>query len=136
MKGRLPKEGSDFYLPEHTYRMVQHFCLSYQEMQKERSDMTVLRSPLLTDMPHGTNVSDSTAREAMRLEDLTRKIDIIDTAISDTAKETSPEGMKWLRMAVTQGKSFRELILLGCPFDHNVFGKMKRLVYWKVAQEI
>lgn len=133
MKGRLPREGSECYLPEHTYRMVQHFCLSYKEMLKERNEMMVLRSPMLTDMPHGTDISDSTAKEAMRLAELTKKIDIVDKAI----RETSLEGEKWLRMAVTEGKSYRELATqYGCPYDHRAFGKLRRLVYWKVSKEI
>lgn len=134
MTGKLPQEGSDLYLPKHTYRMVQHFCLSYGEMKKERNDITVLRSPLLSDMPHGTDVSDSTAKEAMRLEELTRKIDLIDHAILEAAKEDS--AVEWLHQAVTEGKSYRDLVLMGCPYDHNVFGKMRRLVYWKVSKEI
>ncbi len=132
MKGRLPKEGSDLYLPEHTYRMVQHFCMAYREMVKERNDISVLRSPVIDDMPHGSGTSDPTAREAVRLTELTRRIDIIETAIRETSS-----GNRWLFLSVTEGKSYRELVTdYGCPYDRNAFTRMRRSVYWKVAQEI
>lgn len=132
-RGRIPKKGQDHYLPAETYRMVQHFCLSYGELKQAASDIRSLRSPVIDDMPHGTGVSNPTEKEGMRLADIDRKIRVIENAIRDA----SPDGAKWLFLAVTQDKSYRELRCeYGCPYNHDAFWRLKRLVYWKVAQEI
>lgn len=132
-KGRLPKEGSDYYLPPETFRMVQHFCYSYNEMKEELESMGILRSPVIDDMPHGTNVGNPTERLGTRRAELSRKIDIIDHA----CKEVSQTGYMWLWKGVTdKNMSYRVLRENGMPYGHNAYGAMKRMVYWKVAQEI
>lgn len=133
MAGRLPLQGSEYYLPEETYRMVQHFCFSYKEMQTELMTLEGLRSPVIDDMPHGTTVGNPTERIGMRRAELSRKIDIIDTA----CREVSQAGYMWLWKGVTdKSMSYRALREKGMPYNHNQYGAMKRKVYWKVAQEI
>lgn len=132
-RGRLPKQGTDYYLPEETYRMVQHFCYSYGEMKREALSLVGLKSPVIDDMPHGTGISNPTERDGIRLAELDRKCRIIEDAV----REVSPVG-DWLFMAVTDKRmSYRELRdKYGCPYGHNQFGRMKHIVYLKVSKKI
>lgn len=134
MAGRTPKQGSGYYLPEETYRMVQHFCYSYKEMKQEAMDIQSLKSPVIDDMPRGTGVSNPTERDGMRLAELDRKCRIIEDAVKDVC----PEGWKWLFLGVTdRTASYRELrVKYGIPYGHNIYGRMKKLVYWKVSKKI
>ena len=131
-RGRLPKHGSDYYLPEETYRMVQHFCYSYGEMRKEALSLVGLKSPVIDDMPHGTGTSNPTERDGVRLAELDRKCKIIENACKEAG------GGPWLWKAITDKKMcYRELRdKYGCPYGHNQFGRLKQLVYWKVSKEI
>ena len=129
MKGRLPKKGSEYYLPEETYRMVQHFCYSYKEMRREALAITGLKSPNMDGMPHAPGVSNPTERDALRLAELDRKCKIIEDACN---------GNPWIWKAVTDKRmSYRELRdKYGCPYGHNQFGRLKQLVYWRVSKQI
>ena len=133
-RGRFPKPGSDWYLPPETYQMAQHFCLSYKEIEQEIMKLNSLRSPNLDGMPHGTNVSDPTPSEAIRKAELEKKLYII----TESVNETTVTGRWWLFRAVTmKHMSFERLKQIhGCPFGKNQFGKLKREVYWRVAQKL
>ena len=133
-RGRTPKKGSDYYLPEETYRMVQHFCYAYYERKTEAMALVGLKSPVIDDMPHGTGSSDPTARDGARLAELERKNRIIEEAV----KAVSPGGNWWLFKTVTDKRMGYRVLRdkYGCPYGPNQFWRMKRMVYWKVSKEI
>lgn len=146
--GRLPKEGSKWYVPPHTYQMVQHFCLSYMEMQKEALDLHseiqqigLISGQDLDGLPHGTDTTDPTQQKAIRRKELQkrlaeklRKIRLIETAVEDSCF-TGRQEMLW---AVTNKNMTYERLraLHGCPYGKNQFGRLKQQVYWRIAQKL
>lgn len=146
--GRLPNKGSKWYLPKHTYMMVQHFCLSYYELQKDVIELSdeidrigLVSGQALDGMPHGTDVTDPTERQAIRRKELIdkrnaklTKIRIIERAVERTAFT----GRKELLWAVTNKNMTYERLrsLHGCPYGKNQFGRLKQQVYWRIAQEL
>lgn len=146
--GRLPKEGSKWYLPPHTYRMVQHFCLSYMEMQKSIIDLSdeidrigLIKGQDMDGLPHGTDTTDPTQALAIRRKELIdkrsselRKLRIIERAVEQTAFT----GKQSLLLAVTQKHMTYERLrsFHGLPYGKNQFGRLKQQVYWRIAQEL
>lgn len=146
--GRLPKEGSKWYLPPNTYRTVQHFCLSYMEIQKKIIDLSdeidrigLVSGQHLDGMPHGTDVTNPTEQQAIRKKELIekrdnelRKMRIIERAVERTAFT----GRRELLMAVTSKHMTYERLrgLHGVPYGKNQFGRLKQQVYWRIAQEL
>lgn len=146
--GRLPKQGSKWYVPEETYKMVQHFCLSYMEMQKavvdlhtEIQQLGLVSGQALDGLPHGTDTTDPTQQQAIRrneliqrMNDKLRKIRIIERAVEESCF-TGRQEMLW---AVTNKSMTYERLraLHGCPYGKNQFGRLKQQVYWRIAQKI
>lgn len=146
--GRLPKEGSKWYVPPHTYQMVQHFCLSYMEMQREIVDLSnqidsigLVSAQALDGMPHSTEATDPTERQAIlrkelidRRNDKLRKLRIIERAV----EESCFTGRKEMLWAVTNKNMTYERLraLHGCPYGKNQFGRLKQQVYWRIAQKL
>lgn len=146
--GRLPKAGSKWYLPPNTYRMVQHFCLSYMEMQKNVIDLSdeidrlgLISGQHMDGMPHGTDTANPTEQQAMRRKELIdkrngelRKLRIIERAVERSAFS----GKQALLLAVTQKHMTYERLrsFHGVPYGKNQFGRLKQQIYWRIAQEL
>lgn len=146
--GRLPSPKSKWYLPPETYKSVQHFCLSYMELQKEVIDLSgeidrigLVSGQALDGMPHGTDTTDPTQKNALRRKELAnrrdnilRKIRIIERAV----EETCFTGRKTMLWAITnKGMTYERLRSFhGCPYGKNQFGRLKHQIYWRVAQKL
>lgn len=68
------------------YDELHSFCLQYDEKLARLNDAYSLKSPNLSGMPHGSGVSDPTARAAELCEKYRADIDLIES----TAKEVDP----------------------------------------------
>lgn len=145
--GRLPSPKSKWYLPPDTYRSVQYFCLSYMELQKEIIELSdeidrigLISGQALDGLPHGTDTTDPTQKQAMKRRELVkrrdkalRKMRIIERAV----EESCFTGRKAMLLAVTSNLSYERLKLThGCPYGKNQFGRMRQQIYWRVAQKI
>lgn len=147
-RGRLPKEGSKWYLPPKTYRMVEYFCLSYMEMQKNVIELSaeidrigLISGQALDGLPHGTDTTDPTQALAIRRKELIdkrsaelRKLRLIERAVEQTAFT----GKQSLLLAVTQQHMTYERLrsFHSVPYGKNQFGRLKQQVYWRIAQEL
>lgn len=146
--GRLPSPKSKWYLPPETYKSVQHFCLSYMEMQAELVELQkqidtigLIRGQHLDGMPHGTDISNPTLRQAILREDLERRRDRTRNKIKlieNTVDKVAFTGRRQLLWAVTNRYMTYERLkgLHGVPYGKNQFGRMKQEVYWRIAQEL
>lgn len=97
---RVPTETSKYYIPKQRYLTARHFCLQYREWQDEYNSLKTngLKAIVYTGMPHAANTGDPTAQAAERMEELSRKMKLI----QDTVQEVSPELYKWLLKGVTE----------------------------------
>ena len=147
--GRLPKPGAKWYLPEETFRMVQHFCRSYKEIKKNVKELNdeidrigLMSGQNLDGMPHGTDITDPTSSQAIKRQELEHKRDAElnkITIIERAVQRSDPGGLgPWLFMAVTD-KNMTCICLqtkYGMPCEKNAFSLLRREIYWRVAQEL
>lgn len=82
------------------YCELHSFCLQYDEKLARLNDAYSLKSPNLSGMPHGSGVSDPTARAAELCEKYRADIDLIES----TAKEVDPGLAPFLIRNVTSDK--------------------------------
>lgn len=68
-------------LPDWIYFQVLAFIRGYDERQRMADEMTALASPLITDLPRGTGISDPTARMVMMRARLLEMNNMIDDAL-------------------------------------------------------
>lgn len=131
---RAPRPGSMWYLPENTYRLAESFCYTYFEMKDALRDLDGRHSPAMDGMPRGSGTSDPTQREAMKRAELERKIEIIEKSVL----ETSVIYYKWLMAGVTiRGMSYVKLRdLKGFPCGKNKYSRLRREVYYRVAERL
>lgn len=96
------------------YRELSNFCLQYREFIEEKNDCYGLNGSAASGMPHGSGVSDHTARKAERAYIYSEKVDMIE----DSSKESSGLLYPWILRAVTDDLTYGEL---NPPFPVNVF---------------
>lgn len=82
------------------YNELHSFCLQYDEKLARLNDAYSLKSPNLSGMPHGSGISDPTARAAELCEKYRNDIDLIEK----TAKEVDPELAPFIIKNVTSEK--------------------------------
>ena len=82
------------------YDELHSFCLQYDEKLARLNDVYSLKSPNLSGMPHGSGISDPTARAAELCEKYRGDIELI----QQTAKEIDEELAPFLIKNVTSDK--------------------------------
>lgn len=130
---RIPKKGK-FWIPRHKYRLAVAYCQTYPEWRQELEDLTILHSPAMDGMPHSTDVSDSTARNAMRVMRIQDKIQLIE----DIVKECCSDSLyPYMLLAVTrEGLTWAELQEGGIPTSRTAFFMMKRQILYEVSRRM
>ena len=78
MRNYVPRwEGISY----NRYRELQHFCRQYREWKKEARSLLGLHGQGVNGMPHGTGISDPTARAAEKREHLLKKIAMVEQCL-------------------------------------------------------
>lgn len=133
-RSRKPKPGAPYYLPPYEYRTAVNFCLQYREWEAELETVTGLHGVDNDGMPHGTETSDPTFRDAVRRAGISAKMDLIE----DCVRDTDPVLFPWLLEAVTNERAtYRYLVEEhGLPVSINTWTVKKREVYWRVSRRI
>lgn len=134
-RNRIPKPSSKYYLPKYEYRTVVNFCLSYWSVRERLAGMGGVRAQALDGMPHGTDLSDPTAREALIRGWLNDKIQLIEGTVREVCGDVLYHPMM---MAVTKEDITIEQILArySVPMGKKQFINLRRRVYWELAKHI
>ena len=113
------------------YEELRAFCLQYDEKLARINDACSLKSPNLSGMPHGTEISDPTTRAAELCEKYQKDIDLIES----TAKEVDPELAPFLIKNVTSDR-FPPWVLkttYGMATGENQFRVKRKQFYFLLA---
>lgn len=133
---RTPGPNSKWYLPKYKFRTVANFCLQYPELisRREILENGGIKGVKYDGMPHGSGTGDPTALHAMELDNVTRKIDIIEGTCKEVAMELAP----WMLMAITDDKMTYDKLrwIHGMPISMTDYIVLRRKLYWTIAQKI
>lgn len=134
-RNRIPKRSSKWYLPKYEYRMVVNFCLSYYSVRERLAGLGGIRAQALDGMPHGTDTSDPTAREALQKIRLQEKIALIEGTVREVAGDYLYQPML---AAITRDDITIDQILARyrVPMGRNQFLELRRKIYFTMFPNI
>jgi hypothetical protein len=87
----------DYNISKWRYKELQGFCNQYPEKKQKLAELHCLKSPPFSDMPHGSGVTDPTARQGEQAAKLSADCELIE----QTAIAVLPEASQQLIKAVT-----------------------------------
>lgn len=128
----IKKISMDKYgISENAYNELRAFCLQYSEKKEKLKDALCLKSPSFSGMPHGSGVSDPTAKAAAIYDKYKSDIDLIE----NTAKEVAPEIAKYIILNVTSENCPPWMLKTqyGMEAGEKYFCKKRRLFYYNLA---
>ena len=89
-KYRTPSESNQYYLPKHTYLACVHYALQYRDLKaildSERDSRGAIRYD--KDRVQTTHDYDSTSEIAMRMVEIQKKVDLIDSIIAEVCEDS------------------------------------------------
>lgn len=131
---RTPGPNAKWYLSKYRFRTVANFCLQYRELKAESQDISGIKGVTYTGIPHGSGVGDPTARQAERIAEASRKVEIIERNVKLVAGELS----YWMIRGLTEENMTYDKLRYeeGMPLPRNYYSQMRREIYWRIAQEI
>lgn len=131
MEFRAPSSKSKYYLPRHVFLTVRHYCLNYVLWQKEYRESVGLRNVVAGN--GGGGVGDPTASQAMRLKDLSDRIELIE----QTAYEVEPLLHPYLLKGVTIDRmTFDRLKAQGMPCERKMYYERRRRFFYLMSQRL
>lgn len=152
---RVPRKGSEFYIPPEEYHTVVNFCLCYggwkarlatieAAMKDYKTPSDGVSAVRIDDMPHGTDIGDPTANAAIRhlegYNDLVLERDRIAykiKIIEDTVmRECGDVLYQYMMAGVTKRIPFHRLRQEGIPVSENAYGKLRRKIYFQISKRI
>lgn len=136
-RNRIPKPSDEYYLERDDYLMTVHFCLAYNNNKRRLQTLGGVRAQALDGMPHGTDVSDPTQREALIRAWLQGKVDLVEHSVAE-ATNGIPVLYQPLLLAVTERKMTIDQIMARyrVPMGKKQFLRMRRRVYFLVHRGI
>lgn len=125
-------EKNPFRLEQHRYLELVHYCLQYPEWKKKRRELIEANGhPLYLEDPVVHDTGRSTEDLAIRIDELTRAIDLVECA----AKAADQDLWRFLLCAVTKDVKYPVLRdLHGLPCCKNVWYRTYRKFYWILSQ--
>lgn len=134
-RNRIPKPSSKYYLPKYEYRTVVNFCLSYWAVREKLAGMGGIKAQAMDGMPHSTDVSDPTQREALQRLRLKEKIEIIETTVREVAGEYLYYPML---ISITKDDITIEQIMARyqVPMGRRQFIELRRKVYYEMSHKL
>lgn len=132
---RSPKPGSKYYLPKYKYRTVVNFCLQYHELKDELRSIDGWHSGNNDGMPHGTGTSDPVANDAIRRQEIQKKIDIIEESVRECVTGIMQPYI--LKSITTEYIGYQYLnTMFNIPMGQRQFSELRRKVYYHIAKKI
>lgn len=124
---------SKYYIDKHRHYELKHFCLQYPIWKRTYAallDLSIVSSSL-TGMPSGGDMSDTTAKSAIRRTHYADKIKLVE----ETAKEADPYLYEYILKAVTEGLSYTYLrTILQIPCGRDTFYDRYRRFFWLLSE--
>lgn len=134
-KYRTLSENNQYYLPKHTYLTCIHYALQYRDLKaildSERDSRGAIRYD--KDRVQTSNDFDSTSSIAMRMVEIQKKVDLIDSIIDDVAEESM---RKYLRLSVCYGFTVYQLQDQDMPCGKNYINKLRQRFYYELSKKI
>jgi len=127
------KKRNPYYISKHRRYELEHFCLQYAEWKEEYERIDGMKSPIiLPSYIKKGSPSDPTAKIAIRKEELSYKIKLVE----DTVVEAEPTISQYLMLGVTQGCTFPYLSAkLGMPCGKDMYYDRLRKFYWLLDEK-
>lgn len=122
-----------YYLPKHRYLELKNFCFQYNDWKRALARLDGWRTRE-SDMGGivKTNVpSDPTAREAMLRAYYSQHIELIDRCIA----KLEPALQTYILKGVTEGLSYGDLRVRGCPCGSQMYYDFYRKFFWLLSIE-
>lgn len=133
---RTPAKNSKYYISKQKFLTARHFCLQYSEWRDEYKALSSgnISGIDYDGMPHGSTVGNPTEAKAIRLEELSRKIALVE----QTAIEAGGEIAEWILKGVTvEGATFNYLKMTeGIPCERDMYYDRRRKFYWLISKKI
>ena len=122
---------SKYYISKHAFLAVLHYCMMYQEWLAEYKSSAGLRG--VQSGSGSSGVGDPTASQAIRLKELSDKIDLIER----TAYDAEPAIASYLLRGVTiEGMTFDRLKGQGMACERKMYYDRRRKFYWLMSKRL
>lgn len=122
-----------YHIDKHRYYELKHFCLQYSSWKKTYAALNELgiTSSILGGMPSGNNISDLTAKYAIRKALYAEKIKMVEQA----AIGADPDLYVYIVKAVTEGLSYTYLkTKLEIPCSRALYYDRYRKFFWLLSE--
>lgn len=135
-KYRTLSEGNQYYLPKHTYLTCIHYALQYRDWKAILNTEADTRGAIRYDKDkiQVTNDYDSTSETAIRLLEISEKVDKVDACIELACDNKVME--RWLRLGVCYGFTLYQLIDSGMPCGKNYYYSLRQKFYYELSKKI
>ena len=133
-KYKILSEKNQYSIPKEDLLTAIHYSLRYPLWLEELRTAADTGSAIRYDRDKvQTSIdSDPTSSVAIRMSELTDKINIIDNTIKLVA-----QGMdNWLRLGVCYGLTFDQVKAKGLPCERKLYYKIRRHYYYELAKHI
>ena len=134
MKYKTPSKRSKFFVPKEDYITAIHWCLRYPNWVSELKILPDTNRSMAyeNDKVQSSSKNDITADIAVRMEELERKIELLE----DTAKEVDKDLKDYIILGVTQGLTVYQLLQRGMPCNKNEYIKKRQQFYYEISKKI
>lgn len=133
-KYRIPSEKSKYYIPKEDYLTAIHYSLRYPlwlaEVKNKADTSKAIRYD--EEKVQTSGDSDTTADAAIKISEITEKINLIDGII----RKVAPDMEYWLRLGVCYGLTFDQLKGKKMPCERDAYYLMRRHYYYELSKKI
>ena len=126
-------EKNKYYIDKHRHYELKHFCLQYPNWKREYSSCCDIGPNLsrFEQLYSNGGKSDPTLSWALRREEYSKKIELVEKA----AKETDYILYKYILKAVTEGLSYTYLkSVLRIPCSKDTYYNRYRKFFWLLSE--
>lgn len=128
----ITNKNNPYWLPPTIYRLVIEYARTYTYYKQEASSLLGISGINYDGMPHGTDVGNPTEAKGIRYTELNDRCKYME-ALCDCCL---PNASRWLLKAVTEGKSYDQLIAIGMECSRRQFYKARQKFYYCIAKKI
>ena len=131
---RTPSKNSKYYLPQHTYMHVLHWCLQYKDWAAELSVFPDASKAIAYDKDRvqTSNGSNPTQELAMKRAEICEKMKLLE----DTIREVDDRIYEYLLLSIGYGFTEYQLKDKGMPCGHRYFSERRQYVYYLMNQRL
>lgn len=134
---REPSIKDEFYLPKYQYRTAVNFCYQYKELKAEYEATDGQRGMVYDDMPHGSGTSDPAFIIGAKRAELAKKIELIEQSVLSACGSRRALYRLVLLGVTDESMTFNRLkAVYNIPVNKNQYTRIRRAIYWTVAQKL